>query len=98
MDNAGNLLNELYYVYKDKYNEKINSLNTKDKKKFNYPKLSLTDDYQYESENEEEKQTSKKFNKKEPPKKPTKTDVEELNELIIKKERSINRELFKKIF
>ena len=41
-------------IYKDKYNEEINSLNTKDRKNFNYIKLRLTDDYQYESENEEE--------------------------------------------
>ena len=74
-------------------------MNTKDTKKFNYTKLRLTDDYQYESENEEEQeQISKKSNKKEPLKKTTKTDVKELNELIIKKETGINRELFKKYF
>ena len=68
-------------------------------KKFNYTKLRLTDDYQYESENKEkQEQTSKKSNKKEPPKKPRKTDVKELNELIIKKETGINRELSKKYF
>ena len=50
------------------------------------------------SENEEEQWTSKKSNKKEPPKKPIKTDVNELNELIIKKETGTNRELFKKYF
>ena len=69
-------------------------MNIKSKKEFDYTKLRLTDDYQYQSENEEEQQTSKKFNKKEPPIKPTKTDVDELNELIIKKEASINKELF----
>ena len=68
-------------------------------KKFNYTKLRLTDDYQYESENKEkQEQISKKSNKKEPPKKPKKTDVKELNELIIKKETGINRELSKKYF
>ena len=72
-------------------------MDTKDKKNFNYTKLRLTDDYQHESE-EEQKQTSKKFGKKEPPKKPTKTDVKELNELIIKEETGINKELFKKCF
>ena len=64
LDNAGDLYNELYYIYKDKYNEEINKLNRKDSKNFDYKKLRLTDDYQYESENEEEQQTSKKFNKK----------------------------------
>ena len=37
-------------------------------------------------------------NEKEPPIKPTKTDVNELNELIIKEETGMNRELFKKYF
>ena len=36
LDNVGDLFNELYYIYKDKYNEEINSLNTKDTKKLNY--------------------------------------------------------------
>ena len=72
-------------------------MDTKDRKNFNYTKLRLTDDYQYESE-EEQEQSSKKSNKKEPLKKPTKTDVKEFNELIIKKETGVNRELFKKYF
>ena len=37
-------------------------------------------------------------NEKEPPIKPTKTDVNELNELITKEETDINRELFKNYF
>ena len=51
LDNAGDLFNDLYYIYKDKYNEELNGLNTE---KFDYKKLKLTDDCQYESENEEE--------------------------------------------
>ena len=98
LENAGDLYNELYYIYKEKYNEEKNSLNRKNKKNFDYTKLRLTNDYQYESENEEEQQTSKKFNKKEPPIKPTKTDVNELNELIVKEETDIDRELFKNYF
>ena len=43
---------------------------------------------------EEEQQTSKKCNEKEPLKKPAKIDVNELNEFNIKKETSINKELF----
>ena len=31
--NAGDIYNELYYIYKNKYNKKINSLDTKKKKK-----------------------------------------------------------------
>ena len=60
--------------------------------------MRLTNDYQFESENEEEQQASKKFNEKEPPVKPTKTDVNEFNELIIKEETGINKELFKNYF
>ena len=29
LSNVGNLYNDLYYIYKDKWNEKINSLDTK---------------------------------------------------------------------
>ena len=91
LNDAGDLYNELYYIYKDKYSEEINSLNTKDRKKFDYKKLRLTNDYQYESE-EEQEQTS---DKKGPP---IKTDVNELNELIIKEKTHINKELFKNYF
>ena len=62
LDNVGDLFNELYYVYKDKYNEEKEGLNTKNKKLFYYKKLRLTDDYQYKLE--EKKQTSKKPDKK----------------------------------
>ena len=57
------------------------------RKKFDYKRLRLTDDYLYLSE--EEQKTSKNFNKKEPPKTPTKTDLGELNEQIIKEETEI---------
>ena len=97
LDNVGDLFNELYYIYKDKYNEEINSLNAKDTKKFNYKKLRVTDDYQYDSE-EEKEQTSKNSDKKELLKKPTKTDVRELNEFIIKEQTGMKRELFKRYF
>ena len=40
-------------------------------------------------------QTSKKFNEKEFPKKPTKVDVKEFSELIIKKEKDIDKNIFK---
>ena len=44
LDNVGDLFNEVYYVYKDKYNEEKDGLNTKNKKLFYYKKLRLTDD------------------------------------------------------
>ena len=46
---------ELYFVYQDKYNEEKNGLNTKDKKKFDYKKLRLVDDYECKSEKQEKK-------------------------------------------
>ena len=44
LGNVRDLFNELYYVYKDKYNEEKDGLNTKNKKLFYYKKLRLTDD------------------------------------------------------
>ena len=67
LDNVGNIFNELYYIYKEKYEKGKDALNKKDTKKFDYTKLRLSDDYEYESE-EDEKQTDKKSYKKEPPK------------------------------
>ena len=69
LGNVGDLFNNLYYIYKDKYNEEKDSLNIKNKKKyfFYYRKLRLTNDYQYESEEEEEEekqQTSKTSDEK----------------------------------
>ena len=83
LTNAGDIYNELYYIYKNKYNKKINSLSTENKKKLDYKKLRLSDDYQYPSEEEQEK---------------TKTDANEFNEWIIKKVANINNDLFKKHF
>ena len=54
LDNVEDLFNELYYIDKDRYNEEKDGLNTKNKKVFYYEKLRLTDDYQYEFEEEEE--------------------------------------------
>ena len=84
LSNAGNLYNDLYYIYKDKYNEKIFCLDTKNKKKLNYKKLRLTDDYQYLSEKEEQEET--------------KTDMNEISKYIAEEETNINKELFKRHF
>ena len=53
LNNAGDLFNEMYYIYKDKYNEEKNGLNAKNKKTLYYKKLKLIDDHQYEYEEEE---------------------------------------------
>ena len=60
--------------------------------KFVYTKLGLTDDYEYESE--EEQQTRKKPDKKEPPKNPTSIDVKEFK-WMVKEETGMNTELLK---
>ena len=39
--NAGGIYNELYYIYKNKYNKKINSLDKKNRNKLDYKKLRL---------------------------------------------------------
>ena len=38
LNNAGDIYNELYYIYKNKYNKKINSLDTKNRIKLDYKK------------------------------------------------------------
>ena len=58
---------------------KKNDLQTKDAKKFGDKKLRLTDDCQYESEEEKEQQASKKPDKNVLPKKQTKDDLNKLN-------------------
>ena len=76
----------MYYIYKDKYNKEINSLDTKNKEKLDYKKLRLSD-YQYLSEEEQEEKQ-----------KPTKDDLIALNKRIIDEEIDLNEELFKKYF
>ena len=88
LDNSGDLFNELYYVYKEKYEEETGALNKKYIEKFDYTKLRLTDDYLYESE-EEKEQTDKK---------PTKSDMNEFIDFIFYREMGINKELFQKKF
>ena len=66
--NVADICNELYYVCKRKYNKKIDKLSAINKKRFDYKKLRLSDNYQYLSEEEQEKQDEKttapsKFNK-----------------------------------
>ena len=85
LSNVRDLYNELYYIYKDKYNKEINSLDTKNKEKLDYKKLRLSD-YQYLSEEEQEEQ------------KPTKDDYKTLIKQIIDEETDINDDLFNKYF
>ena len=86
LSNAKNLCNKLHYIYKDKYNREINSLDTKNKEKFDHKNLRLTD-YLYLSQEEQEKKQ-----------KPTKDDLIAFNKPIIDEEIDLNEELFKKYF
>ena len=81
LTNVGNIYNELYDIYKSKYKQKIDKLSTKNKKKFDYKKLRLSDNYLYlsEEEQEEEQEEQEKQNKKT-------TDLNKFNEWINKKE------------
>ena len=85
--NAGDIYNKLYYFYQNKYNKKINSLDTKNRIKLDYKKLRLADIYDYPSDEEQEKIQEE-----------TITDANEFNEWIIKKGADINGELFTKHF
>ena len=73
----------MYYIYKDKYNKEINSLDTKNRIKLDFKKLRLADYYDYPSEEEQEE---------------TITDPNAFNKQINKEEININTELFKKYF
>ena len=86
LTNVGDIYNELYDIYKSKYNKKINSLDAKNKKKLDYKKLRLSDNYLYSSEEEQEGQEK------------TKTDMNEIIKYIAKEEIDLNEELFKKYF
>ena len=94
--NAGDLYNLLYYIYKNKYNKKINSLDTKNKTKLHYKKLRLTDDYQYLSEEETQKEEQKEEQEEEQEEKQKETitvPINLINGLINKKQKSIQNYL-----
>ena len=86
LNNAGDIYNELYYIYKNKYNKK-NSLDTKNSIKLDYKKLRLADIYDYPSDKEQEEEQ-----------KETKTDIDEFSKYIAEKEKDLSEELFKKYF
>ena len=69
LDNVRDLFNDLYYIFKERYEEEKDDLNRKSKK-IDSTKLRLADDYQHDSE-EEQKGTDKK----EPPQKSEITDT-----------------------
>ena len=93
--NAGGICNSLYYIYKNKYNKKINSLDTENRTKLDYKKLRLSD-YRYLSEEEQEEEQQEDQEEKE--QKETKTDIHEFSNYIAEEEAHINKELFIKHF
>ena len=56
LTNVGDIYNELYDFYKNKYNKKIYSLDAENKKKLDYKKLRLPDNYLYSSEEGQKEQ------------------------------------------
>ena len=85
--NARKLYNVLYYIYKEKYNKEINSLDTNNKEWPDYKNLRLCD-YLYSSEEEKEQEEQKT----------TKDDYKTLIKQIIDEEADINDDLFNKYF
>ena len=79
-------------------------MSEKDKKKLDYKKLRLSDNYLYLSEEKQEEQKeifpieSDDKTEQQTSKKPTKDDKIALNKWIIDQETDINEELFKKYF
>ena len=68
-------------------------MDTENRKRLDYKKLRLADDYRYLSEEEQEKEKEQEQEKE-----PVITDVNTFNERINKKQKDINEKLFKRHF
>ena len=64
LTNVGDIYNELYDIYKSKYNKKIDRLSAKNIKKLDYKQLRLSDNYLYLSEDEQEEEQEKQEEQK----------------------------------
>ena len=53
---VADIYNQLYCIYKNKCNKKIESLDAENKKKLDYKKLRFNDNYQYPYDKEQEKE------------------------------------------
>ena len=100
LDNVGDLFNELYYIYKDKYNEEKDGLNAKKQKA---SLLQKTETYWWLSmrvwrRKRTTDEPSKKSDRKEPLKKLTKDNASNFNEWVNINETGKNSELFQKHF
>ena len=93
LTNVGDTYNELYDIYKNKHNKKIDKSSANNKKidkssasntkKFDYKKLRVSDNYLYKSEEEQKEEQEKQDEKT--------IDANEFNEQINKKKADINR-------
>ena len=75
--------------------KKLSSLDTRNRIKYDYKKLKLTDYYQYLSEEEHEEEQEEEQEEKQ---EETISDVNKFNKWINQKEKSINTEIFTKHF
>ena len=105
LNNVGDIYNELYDIYKRKYNKKIDRLSAKNKIKFNYKLLRLSEEYLYSSVEEQEKEQEKQEKQEEKQEKKQEEqdeklfNLDEFIERIFNREGlPINNELFKKHF
>ena len=89
LTNVGDIYNELYDIYKKKYNNKIDRLSAKNKIKLNYKQLRLSDNYLYSSKEEQKEQEEQNS---------IKVDYKTLIKQITDEEKDINDEVFKKYF
>ena len=87
-DNAGDPLNELYYIYKKRYSEEKNGLNTKNINKFYFKKLRLMMiiSTSLKKNKKQQNKAIKSLIKESHRTKPTEIDAKEFNELINKEE------------
>ena len=74
---AGNIYNELYNIYRSKYNKKIDSLSAKNKKKLDYKHLKISSDYRYSSDEEQEEEQEEQEEKQEKQEEKQKDESEE---------------------
>ena len=77
LNNVGDIYNELYDIYKLKYNKKIDRLSVKNKIKLK--QLKLGDEYLYSSEEEQEKQEKQEEEQEKQEKKQEKNQSIQMN-------------------
>ena len=92
---AGDIYNELYNIYRSKYNKEIDRLSAKNKKKLDYKQLKISGDYRYSSDEEQEEQ-EKQEEKQE--KQKEKSEESKFFKYIVNKSKDINYFLFKYYF